>query len=67
LPKHFQGGKEEVERIRRQQPRHVNARIQETTITIVISMVILKRSVGSHIQRLIQEPKEKGQEEHAHC
>jgi hypothetical protein len=37
------------ERIRRQQPLHINARIQATIVTIVISMVILKISVGSYI------------------
>jgi len=42
-----------MERLRRQQPLHLNARIYKTTTTIVISMVIMKISVESYIQRLI--------------
>lgn len=40
-PRCFQGGRQEVERkrTRRQQPLHINARIQTTIVTIVKSMV----------------------------
>jgi hypothetical protein len=41
------------ERIKRQQPLHINARIQETVVTIIIMMIVLKISVESYIQSQI--------------
>jgi hypothetical protein len=42
-------GRSGNERTRRQQQLHINARIETTTATIVISMVTPKISVGSYI------------------
>jgi hypothetical protein len=38
------------ERIRRQQPMHINERIPTTIATIAILMVTLRKSVGNYIQ-----------------
>jgi hypothetical protein len=47
LRKERRSGKGET---RRRQPLHINARMQVTNITIVISMVTLKKSVGNYIE-----------------
>jgi hypothetical protein len=47
IPK--RGRRSEKERTRRKQPLYTNARIQTTTVTIVISMAPLSISVGSYI------------------
>jgi hypothetical protein len=41
------------ERIRRQNPLHISARILETIVTIAILMITLRKSVGNYIQSQI--------------